>query len=53
MTLLAKARQNRLTAIAVAAELRKRRAAEAVPAFKSRRTADNLNHAPLAAIRAA
>jgi hypothetical protein len=48
MTLLAKARQNRLIAIAVAAELRKRRTATELPVFKSRREADNLNRAPLA-----
>lgn len=47
MTLLAKARQNRLVAIAVAAELRKRRAGAQTPVFKSRREADNLNHAPM------
>ncbi|MFN3972037.1 MAG: hypothetical protein ACK4L4_11785 [Gemmobacter sp.] len=53
MTLLAKARQNRLTAIAVAAKLRQRRNAEVMPVFKSRREAANLNHAPRALVRVA
>lgn len=47
MTLILKARQNRLVALAVKSELAKRKAAAAQPIFRSRRTADNLNHAPL------
>ena len=47
MTLLIKARQNRLVAIAVKTELAKRKADQAELMFRSRRVADNLNHAPL------
>lgn len=47
MTLLAKARQNRVIALALKAELAKRKAAAAQPVFRSRRQADNLDYPPM------
>ena len=47
MTLLIKARQNRLVAIALKTELATRKTDQAQVLFRSRRVADNLNHAPL------
>ena len=47
MTILAKARQNRVIALALKAELAKRKAAAEQPVFRSRRQADNLDHAPI------
>lgn len=48
MTMLAKARQNRVIAITLKAELAKRKAAAEQPVFRSRRQADNLDYAPIA-----
>jgi hypothetical protein len=49
MTLLDKARQNRLIALAVRAEMKKRRTASGDVLFRSVR-GDNLNRAPAAAV---
>lgn len=55
MTLLNKARQNRLVALAVKAELARRKddAAAQATMFRSRRTSDNMNWAPQPAQRTA
>lgn len=48
MTLLAKARENRLAALARRAEMRTRERFLTVPMFRSRRGAANLDAAPAA-----
>lgn len=53
MTLLARARQNRLTAIQTRLDRIAAPVADLTPVFKSRRVAANLNHAPVATWRVA